>query len=777
MIDPILCLENLSKFYINGQNVVTGLDKVNLSLYPGEFVAVTGESGSGKSTLAHILGGILPYEDGEMYVQGMPTSHYDRADWESYRREKVSFISQSYEILHGATVMDHVVSALLLTGLDRAGAEAKAREILEEVELWDLKDRRAAKLSSGQKQRLSIARALAKPCPILIADEPTGNLDPENSIKVIRLLAQAAQERLVILITHEFSEAEDYVTRHISLQDGHIVSDSQLRPAAELIEMPTTQNTPRKLGRYFTGLQLRSRPVWSAMVLLFFVLTAFSVFAFLGSFIVALDDTSTRVYQTDAFLDGTKTRIVAVRKDQQPMTQEDYETILSIKYVESLERYGYAADICYAWQENVDYGYVYNVRDYGNPTSPMYIDTVTVQIPYTGQFVRTVPMLAQDEAFLSAGRLPQRFDEVVAADADLLGQTVTVYLKDFRNWTSGAYIKLEATVVGVAKQGRGLYFSDDVAKVLSLEYLGSSYVMMPCYDDVPSRVTYTDYRDWADVSRVGVNNCPPFLTECLPTADSVMRPLTEDEMLISFPAYANLRVIIGSGTQDLSDAVWFLENFDLWLTIMGIHESTLESIYAVSPDTFDTWLADNSPSMDQVSITIRDYAYTDRVISALEKAGYYALSPYVLGSATVNSELASQRVQTLMVCLGALAAVILLQIIVIRAMFGMELDSYRILSTVGLPYRTAKTSILMQVLIFTALGQLLGLGGIFMCSFLGVANVADLTRYLHEGYWVMLSLVHLVSALAAAAAVLGSLRKQVYPQSQHHSDLDWEVTE
>lgn len=120
-----------------------------------------------------MIAGILPYEGGEMSLSGKPTSHYGQSDWEQYRAHRISFISQNYDILPGCTVFENVISALILNGMDRALAKERAEEILLRVELADKKKRRAAKLSSGQKQRLSIARALAKLAPILIADEPT----------------------------------------------------------------------------------------------------------------------------------------------------------------------------------------------------------------------------------------------------------------------------------------------------------------------------------------------------------------------------------------------------------------------------------------------------------------------------------------------------------------------------------------------------------------------------------------------------------------------------
>ena len=137
----LLSLQGLSKFYTTAQSVVVGLNNISLSFQAGEFVAITGESGSGKSTMAHVLGGILPYEGGELLYQGKPTSHYDAADWERYRRDNISFISQSYGILPGCTVLSNVVSALRLSGFSGKIARKRAAEILKKVELWKLRHR------------------------------------------------------------------------------------------------------------------------------------------------------------------------------------------------------------------------------------------------------------------------------------------------------------------------------------------------------------------------------------------------------------------------------------------------------------------------------------------------------------------------------------------------------------------------------------------------------------------------------------------------------------
>ena len=323
-----LKLQNLSKYYASQSAVVMGLSDVNLEFSIGEFVAITGENGSGKSTLANVIGGMLPYEGGELYVMGQPTSHYDAADWERYRRDMIGFISQDYGILPGNTVFENVESALVLSGCERAQAKQKTREILKQVELSEYSRRRASKLSSGQKQRLAIARALAKPSQILIADEPTGNLDRENSDKVISLLKEASKDRLVILITHEFSEAEPYITRHIVLSDGKVVKDTDIGRGQEEAHPEETEAKRVKahkafgLSPYVARLTGKARPVFFFFTLLILLLTCVASFIFIGNFVAATDDVTSRVYDQTGFINGDMKRLVLVKNGMEAFTKE-----------------------------------------------------------------------------------------------------------------------------------------------------------------------------------------------------------------------------------------------------------------------------------------------------------------------------------------------------------------------------------------------------------------------------------------------------------------------
>ncbi len=735
MSDKILELSGLSKYYTSAQSVVMGLNNVSLSFSTGEFVAITGESGSGKSTLAKVAAGILPYESGELLIGGRPTSHYDGTDWENYRRNNISYISQDYDILPGCTVMSNVVSALRLSGVSKAAAHEKAEKILAQVELCEYKGRRAAKLSSGQKQRLSIARALAKPAPILIADEPTGNLDAENSAKVIKLLAQAAKERLVLLITHEFSEAEDCATRRIVIHDGTVSADVTLRDAA----LPKNEggtapskNTARGLGLYTAALQLSARPVWTAAMLLLFAVTAFAVFAFLGTFIVHLDDTYTRVYDDSAFMNGDMCRIVAARYDGGEITQEDIRTLLTLDYIVSIERYGYLADVSYAYREGVDYEYVYKLASAGLGT---YSPTSALSIKNTGLYVRTVPVYADGRQFITAGRLPETVCEVVAAgDASVLGETLTVYIRDSQNWNVDAYVKLDVQIVGVTDEGSGLYFADDVGRMFTSRFMGSEYLVGP------------NYTDELENGFLVAESMYQTMKNMIAPADGPMHR----------PGGGPVREYTGP-------------------ELLGCHDSSYKYYIEVSPQMFAEVVSDSMGN--QVSITIEDYAYAERVIESAGTLGYVSISPYREGSTAQNPSLAAERLQTLKVCCLALAAVLILQVVVLRAMFNIQMDGYRILSNIGLSCRDAKRSVLWQMLLFALGGQLLGYAAVRLCAAAGVERIIHVLRYLPAPYIALLSGVHLAAGAIATLWMMHILRRRTYPFSGRRADLDMSMME
>ncbi len=764
----VLKLENLSKYYTSESSVVVGLAGVNLSFSTGEFVALTGESGSGKSTLAHVLGGIIPYESGELYIYGQPTSHYDAYDWSKYRRDLISFISQSYGILPGNTVTENIESALRLSGLSIEEARERTEAILAEVELTEFRSRKAGKLSSGQKQRLSIARALAKPSKILIADEPTGNLDRENSDKVISLLKRASRDRLVILITHEFEEAKDVATRRIILSDGAVVTDAELSPRyqseTEAEHGTQAQNTAlsgakkeqarkKPLPPYICALTMKSRPIFTALLCLFLMLTTLITFIFLGTFISWIDDASTRIYDRSAFYNGDPDRLVVMKPDGSLFDEDDYELIISNRYVDSIDRFAYASDFCYHYKEGYDHigkgGIVFG-PDYdkiSNPNDFWVADHITF-LEEELNFVRSVPYT--DKSVIKEGRAPEGVFEIVSADPDLsIGDRVTVYLRNRTYWGMDSYMELIFEVVGKSNHGSGLYFSDKFMTTLSVSTrMTQPY---PPYPEYPSRFVLL-----------------PHDTDSIKFAVKELE-LKDDEFVMSL---ANEGITIKEGNE------------------VGLHCRNAEieeyrcvkkrdadgiGMIMVNDNVFDKLIGDDP--FNQISVYIADYAYTERVISSLTKEGYVAISPYKLGSTDINMELAMERMVTLAICAAVLIISFILQVILLRSMFSSLHEYYRLMSNTGLTEKIANMGLSLMLLITTLIGEAAGAGVILSLNAVGFDRVVNIFKYFDIGMILMLFGVHFLSVGFSLLGILKNLKGTVFGKGRSNYDIDFTLME
>lgn len=225
----MLKLVNISKFYYNKGIVSSGITKVNLVLNLGEFVAITGESGSGKSTLLNVISGLDSYEEGEMYINGKETSHYTETDFEDYRRKYISNIFQNFNLVNSYTVYQNVELVLLLNGYKKHDVKEKILDIIDQVGLTEFKNTKVSKLSGGQKQRVAIARAMVKDTPIIVADEPTGNLDSKSAYEVIEILKRVAKNKLVIVVTHNIEQVENIATKIIKMHDGRITEINEIK--------------------------------------------------------------------------------------------------------------------------------------------------------------------------------------------------------------------------------------------------------------------------------------------------------------------------------------------------------------------------------------------------------------------------------------------------------------------------------------------------------------------------------------------------------------------
>lgn len=326
-------LENVSKFYKSAETVSVGMKKINLDLSLGEFVAVTGESGSGKSTLLNVISGLDGYEDGELYLFGEETSHYTISDWEKYRGNYVGFVFQNYNIIDSFTVLQNVLLALEVQGYDPKKRRQRALELIDKVGLLEHKNQKASKLSGGEKQRAVIARALAKDCPIIVADEPTGNLDSASGAKVMELLHEISVGKLVVVVTHDYEQVKDYATRKIKMHDGEIVEDKKIKKTETYEEKNTIT---RKSMRFLTLLRFTMRSLFSTPKRLIFLIMMqmlmMIAFTFIFSFRVSVIR-DTEVTQSVRFPNVPETRILVERKDGLDFTSDDIAYFNSLSYV------------------------------------------------------------------------------------------------------------------------------------------------------------------------------------------------------------------------------------------------------------------------------------------------------------------------------------------------------------------------------------------------------------------------------------------------------------
>lgn len=221
----IRCLD-VHKIYKQGENEVTALDGITLDIAKGSFAVIMGPSGSGKSTLLHLIGGLDRPTSGELLVDGRLIGQMADDQVTLFRRNKIGFVFQFFNLLPTLTALENVALPLVLDGRSRFEAEQRAQTLLEKVGLAQRKKHLPEELSGGEIQRTAMARALAFDPPILLADEPTGNLDSKNGTAILSLLQQISKQDgcTVVMVTHS-EEAAGYGDRRIYLRDGQIEND------------------------------------------------------------------------------------------------------------------------------------------------------------------------------------------------------------------------------------------------------------------------------------------------------------------------------------------------------------------------------------------------------------------------------------------------------------------------------------------------------------------------------------------------------------------------
>ena len=377
MQTPLLELKNIGKIYVSESNVTVGIRGVNLTFNRGEFVAVTGKSGSGKSTLLAVISGMDTYEEGELCVEGETTSHFLQKDWEEYRKQYISFIFQEYNIIESFTVLQNVELALMNIENPRERRE-RALELLRRVGLEKHIHHKGSKLSGGQKQRTVIARALAKDSPILLCDEPTGNLDSKSSEEIIELLREVSRDKLVIIVTHNFEQVEHHATRHIRIFDGAVESDHTVRPASAPPARESAPPPPRPAGKLIHtlrgGLHLgrvrfAATPKLSVFLCILMILTALTV-----TLLTSLTYDSRTLFDERTMFTHLPGRAVIVRRDGGIITDDELASLAEQVGAGDYLHYDNMLDEAVVLPIGDDYDMTYYRFSYGYPAESVKLD-------------------------------------------------------------------------------------------------------------------------------------------------------------------------------------------------------------------------------------------------------------------------------------------------------------------------------------------------------------------------------------------------------------------
>ena len=720
-------LQNISKYYYSETAVTQALQGINLEFRMGEFVAITGESGSGKSTLLRIISGMDTFDDGELYVDGQPTFQYDEDDWEEYRRTKIGFVFQDYSLIGHYTAKENIVSALLIMGVPEKEAGDKAIHYLERVGLSAQRDQRASKLSSGQKQRLSIARALAKDTDIIVADEPTGNLDSETGAQIVKLLRDLSQDHLVIMVTHNYEQVEKYVTRKVRLHDGSLILDvsenmdtnqksevsentdtdqksevSENTDTDQKLEVSENMDTDQKsemsenvdnnekttvgkksenneerlrdrtIGRIFVRMNAVRQPEKIALFMGFFLAAAIVSFLFIGQLLMNADDIYTKKYSATSFARKDDKRISIRRKDQKFMTK-DIDQLTKMKHVVSVDQYDIVNDVNYYFEEGKDYRQEYGYNRMSTSNEGGLYDSQNVEYVKKDQYMRSSSCLKKSD--LVKGSLPKKIDEVVLYDRGKykVGDTITFFYTSDVLWSSTEnYIQRKMKVSGLLKnKDKQVYFSPEICTMLQSTVTGGKVFYEYAYNQQLGK-----YQGQATLWPIVGDIVKKDNELCVSGAYEAAVYRAEDNDLTLLDQSGLLH--IDQYDKDMkSKDVKQIENVETGEKINGCGANFAE----VSQNIYEKYYRTESR---QASVYITSYAKMDHVLKALDKAGYEAVSTLRFGADEYDSDLVQERLRTIGIAVAILLVMMAAEILILRSIFKIQIKDQKILKFMGM---------------------------------------------------------------------------------------------
>ncbi len=776
-------ITNISKFYKDSENnITTGLKKVSMEFEKGEFVVIAGESGSGKSTLLNIISGMLPYEEGELYFCGKETSYFGKEEWEAYRRNYISVVYQDYNLIDSYTVLQNVETALLIAGTSREEATEKAKKYIDKVGLTDWIDNRASNLSSGQKQRLSIARALAKETDIIVADEPTGNLDEENGRQISAIFKELAEDHLVIMVTHNYDQVKDLATRKIRLYNNELAEDVVLKPKNDIEDVITKvdpnegldekqlKKKNRETINRFVRINKAAQPKRNFLMFSVYVALMFAIFIFMGSVIMNSDDATSKIYESENMPNADKTRIIVARDDGNKMTQEDIDKISSIDYVKYIDMYDHIGDINYYYNLDEDYRIEANLQAH-ETDSP---DKEEVVLLEQDKYMKSVTCLA-DEDITEGKNADGRYEVVVSEkDKDLLGETITFYFECSERWKGESIIGVDMKVVGVTEiEENQCFFSEAFCRDLSVDFVGINTKLLALGIGEGVGVYPVELYDaLSDDEKQDMNS---YVNEYMYSLESsyasnnrgayrhyqalfiVNESLAFDEVIMSKGFYARTyytradETVVQQYLYNKAPLVYYVEDEfgartqeSMVVTLVEGDNKSGSPVIEISEALFDVLYPERQTT--QICVYAEDYAYVDKVLSELTSEGYNNFSVFKVGAKEYDKNVVMQKLQVIGISIAATVGIFLIGIIIVNIMMKLKKKDFIVYDCLGMDHRLRYKIIKVDLLINAVVSCILVMVIAFILKANNIEVIANIMKYYRWYTYIVLYIIAIAMA-------------------------------
>ena len=694
-------LINLTKIYHSESEGSLALKGITLKFPETGFVAITGESGSGKTTLLNVLSGFASYEEGDLFIDGVDFSSLSEEELETYRKHDIGFVFQDYHLIEGHTVLDNLIEALLIVGVPYQTAKKKSLETLDKFGLLDHKKNKARELSSGQKQKLAIARALIKEPKIILCDEPTANLDGDSGLVIFDFLKEYSKDHLVIVTTHNYEDAKDYVTHFVRLYKGSLTSYEQMSEVSEVA--PTVEYDSKNNFSTLSAISLKNQKSSNIVKSIFSSLLVVLSLFMLALFTSNIDDNFTRVISRDVFNNVSQNEMLVMKKNGAYLAQDEITALNNIDHVTGAQLYGLATEMNYYYRENIDYGYDINIVQEeveiggGNTKTVEHIEYVFKTL-HDDLYIKSATGMV-DESSLKEGNLPTDVYEVVASGDYAIGDTITVYFHD-QVIQGFSYFEFDFTVVGLLNEPvDDIYFSD--AFIKGIDYIQYYSKTLP----LTLVIGYKTIEKWSrkEVQTTAFYDLTPLYNPELEPYEIQLSPDFLTAAGTGFPSLAvtnYLKVNFQNRKMEYLDVTYA----DPLLT-----SSSLPSycVY-VGRGIYDFCLENYESKIGRVLID--NYANADSVIRSLTNQKFDCLSEYRSASTGFDPVKQEQRAISLSVSLMSIMAAVL-----VFYVFGFFMEKSRLatdhtLHLLGASNKSVYQSSIIQISVPYIIGLLLGFG-------------------------------------------------------------------